>query len=90
LKLMERPDLYVVARILERLWRERSPMLKTRLQTAIGTNYDVFSKYLEWMVGRGLLSLVEEDGHQKVELTEEGRESYRKLVQWINEIVHAK
>lgn len=90
MKLMERPDLYVVARILERLWREPSPMLKTRLQTAIGTNYDVFSKYLEWMVGRGLLSLVEEDGHQKVELTEGGRESYRKLVQWINEIVNAK
>jgi predicted transcriptional regulator len=87
---VDRPDLYVVARILERLWRERSPMLRTRLQTAVGTNYDVFSKYLEWMVGRGLLSLVEEDGHQKVELTEEGQESYRKLVIWIDETVHMR
>lgn len=87
---MDRPDLYVVARILERLWREPSPMLKTRLQTAIGTNYDVFIRYLDWMTEKGLVALMEEDGHQKVMLTEEGRESYRKLVQWINEIVHGR
>jgi Mn-dependent DtxR family transcriptional regulator len=42
------------------------------------------------MVGKGLVDLIEEDGHQKVELTEEGRESYRRLVQWINETVHGK
>jgi predicted transcriptional regulator len=65
-------------------------MLKTHLQVAVGTNHDVLSKYLDWMCGRGLTSLVEEDGHQKVELTEDGRESYRKLVQWINETVHGK
>ena len=87
---MDRPDLYVVARILERLWHEPTPMLKTRLQTAVGTNYDVFSRYLDWMCERGLTVLVEEDGHEKVELTKEGRESYRKLVQWINETVHGK
>jgi predicted transcriptional regulator len=87
---LDRPDLYVVARMLDRLWRESEPMLKTRLQTAIGTNYDVFSRYLDWMCERGLTTLVEENGHQKVELTEEGRESYLKLVRWINETVHGK
>ncbi|MHC1709011.1 MAG: winged helix-turn-helix domain-containing protein [Methanomassiliicoccales archaeon] len=87
---LERPDLYVVARMLERLWHERSPMLKTRLQTAIGTNYDVFSRYLDWMLEKGLVTLIEQDGHQKVELTDEGRDSYRRLVQWINETVHGK
>lgn len=87
---MERPDLYVVARILERLWRENGPMLRTRLQVAVGTNFDVLSKYLDWMCERGLTLMVEEEGHQKVVLTEEGRDSYRKLVTWINETVHGK
>jgi predicted transcriptional regulator len=87
---MDRPDLYVVARILERLWREPEAMLKTRLQVAVGTNYDVLSRYLDWMCERGLAAMVEEDGHQKVLLTEEGRDSYRKLVIWINETVHGK
>jgi len=37
-----------------------------------------------------LVVFVENDGHQKVLLTEEGRGSYRKLVSWINETVHGK
>ncbi|HYS71493.1 MAG TPA: hypothetical protein VEM95_03630, partial [Thermoplasmata archaeon] len=53
----DRPDLYVVARLLERLWREDAPMVKTRLQVAANVNYDVFSRYLGWMAGRGLVSL---------------------------------
>ncbi|OPX62220.1 MAG: hypothetical protein A4E30_00785 [Methanomassiliicoccales archaeon PtaB.Bin215] len=87
---MDRPDLYVVARILERLWKETEPMLRTRLQVAVGTNFDVLTKYLDWMRERGLVVFVENDGHQKVLLTEEGKTSYRKLVGWINETVHGK
>lgn len=85
---MDRPDLYVVARLLERLWREDVPMLKTRLQVAANVNYDVFLRYLEWMLGRGLVVLENSpDGHERVGLTPRGREAYRKLVQWINEVV---
>jgi len=87
---MDRPDLYVVARILERLWREKEPMLRTRLQLAVGTNFDVLTKYLDWMQGRDLVAFVENDGHQKVLLTAEGRDSYHKLVIWINETVHGR
>lgn len=87
---MDRPDLYVVARILERLYHEPNPMLKTRLQVAVGTNYDVFVKYLEWMRTKGLIAIVDNDGHQMVRLTEDGSESYSKLVVWINETVHGK
>ncbi len=84
----DRPDLYVVARLLERLWREDSSMVKTRLQVAANVNYDVFSRYLEWMVGRGLVSLENSaDGHERVVLTRKGHEAYRKLVQWIDEVV---
>ena len=83
-----RPDLYVVARLLERLWREDAPMLKTRLQVAANVNYDVFTRYLSWLLARGLVVLENSpDGHERVALTPKGYESYRKLVQWINELV---
>jgi predicted transcriptional regulator len=88
---VDRPDLYIVARILERLWREEQPMLKTRLQTASNVNYDVFRRYAGWMVDRGLIALESSnDGHERIRLTPKGEEAYRKLVQWMNEVIHNK
>ena len=88
---MTRPDLYVVARILERLWKQDAPMLKTHLQLASRVNYDLFSKYLTWMTDRGLVRLeTSDDGHERVMLTQTGDESYKKLVQWINEVIHGR
>ncbi len=87
----DRPDLYVVARLLERLWREDGPMLKTRLQVAANVNYDVFARYLDWMRSHGLVSVENSpDGHERIVLTQKGHESYRKIVQWINEVVHGR
>jgi len=84
--LPDRPDLYVVARMLERLWRVGEPMLKTRLQVAANVNYDVFAKYLAWLVSRDLVLLVGgEDGHERVTLAEKGRKAYRRLVEWMDE-----
>jgi predicted transcriptional regulator len=86
---MDRPDLYVVARMLERLWRAEEPMVKTRLQVASRVNYDIFSRYLTWMLSKNLVSLnSKEDGHERVSLTPDGEEAYRKLVQWIDEVIH--
>lgn len=87
--IMERPDLYVVARILERLHREGDPVLRTRLQLASRVNYDTFTKYLDWMLAKQLVRLVPlENGHDGVALTPEGERSYGTLVRWINEIIH--
>lgn len=84
----DRPDVYVVARLLERLWREGEPMLKTRLQVAANVNYDVFKRYLEWCLERQLVSLENSpDGHERVAITEKGKSAYRRLVEWINEFV---
>jgi len=83
----DRPDLYVVARILERLWREGGPMIKTRLQVGAKVNYDVFTRYLVWMENRDLVSIHQvEDGHERVSISPKGEEAYRRLVQWINEV----
>jgi len=88
---LEKPDLYVLARHLEKLWRMNEPMLKTRLQTAANVNYDVFNRYLSWMLAHKLVALENsEDGHERVVLTDKGREAYLKLVQWINEVIHAR
>ena len=88
---LDRPDLYIVARVLERLWREEKPMLKTRLQLASRVNYDVFRRYVSWMSDRGLVSIENSsDGHERVGLTPKGEEAYRKLVQWINEVIHGR
>jgi predicted transcriptional regulator len=85
---LDRPDLYVVARLLERLWRENGPMVKTRLQVAANVNYDVFSRYLAWMLAKGLVVLEKNpDGHERVSLLPKGTEAYRRLVQWVNEMV---
>lgn len=85
---MERPDLYVVARILDRLWRSNGPVLRTHLQVASNVNYDIFVRYVDWMRDRGLVALEDAaDGHVRVRLTPAGQEAYRKMVQWINEVV---
>jgi predicted transcriptional regulator len=89
--LPERPDLYIVARILDRLWHENDPMLKTRLQLAARINYDAFSRYLEWMMEKGLVSRETfNDGHEGVRITAKGEEAYRRLVQWIDEVIYGK
>ncbi len=87
----ERPDFFVVARFLERLWREGDPMLKTRLQVAANVNYDVFAKYLAWLESRGLVTVEDNpDGHARVAITEKGKRAYRQLVEWINEFVFGR
>lgn len=86
---MDRPDLYVVARILDCLWEAESPMLRTHLQVAANVNYDILTRYLDWMDERNLIVLENsEDGHVRVALTEKGREAYRKVTQWISQVVH--
>lgn len=88
---MDRPDLYVVARILDRLWEADDPILRTHLQVASNVNYDIFTRYLEWMRERDLVQLEDSaDGHIRISLTATGREAYRKVVQWINEVVRGQ
>ena len=86
---MDRPDFYVLARILERLWREDGPMLKTRLQVATNLNYDILMKYLAWMSARGFVSFESNSNHEVVALTPKGREAYSNLVRTMSEVLHS-
>lgn len=86
-----KPDLYVVARILEALWRHEGPIAKTRLQVASNLNYDIFTRYLDWMISKGLVRAEHEpDGHERFQLTQEGQEAYRRVVQWVNDVVFGR
>lgn len=83
---MERPDLYVVARFLDILYRNGSPMKKTNIQMPLGVNYPRFIEYLEWMSKHGLVSeTLDQDQVSKISLTPKGIESYHKLVDWIKD-----
>ncbi|OPY31701.1 MAG: hypothetical protein A4E32_01303 [Methanomassiliicoccales archaeon PtaU1.Bin124] len=82
-----KPDMYVLSRILDRLWKEENGMMRTRLQVATNTSYDNLVRYVTWMTEKGLVTIIPNDGHEVVALTEKGREAYRRIVLWIFETV---
>lgn len=85
---LERPDIYVLSRLLDRLWREEGPMLRTWLQVGTNLSYDNLVRYLQWMQDRGLIVVNDgDDGHQTVLLTSKGKDAYRTVVLWINDMV---
>ena len=51
----DRPDLFVVVRILEALYRNKGPMRPTMLGRASEMNYDRLNRYLDYFVARGLV-----------------------------------
>jgi predicted transcriptional regulator len=67
-----RPNLYVVARFLDHL-AARSHTRST-LQAAVGVNYDIFRRYLEFLAARGLVAIQPREGSDGVRLTPQGHE----------------
>jgi len=84
---MDRPDIYVLSRLLERIWRENGPMVKTRLQVACNVNYDLMTKYLDWMAVKGFVTFEAKDGHDLVCLTPSGKEAYMKILQVVGDVL---
>ena len=87
---MDKPDLYVVARFLERLHDAEAPPRKTDLQLQVRVNYTIFQRYLAWLEARGFVRVAPgADGAERVHLTPKGRDAYRTLVAWIREALGA-
>lgn len=83
---MEKPDLYVVARFLDIMYRNGSSMRKTNIQMLLGINYPRFIEYLDWLANHQLVAQApDEAGVERVMLTPKGVESYHRLVDWIRE-----
>lgn len=75
-----RPDLYVVARFLDQLWRPDKVFSKSQLQAAVRLNYDLFRKYLTYLQARGFVTVrPDERGTDLVRITPEGLAAYKRL-----------
>jgi predicted transcriptional regulator len=74
-----KPDLYVIARIIEAI-TEKNKLNKTTLATSTGLAYDRLVRYLSWMSDKGFVKIDEEG---LVHLTKEGVKAYDELVLWI-------
>ena len=84
---MEKPDLYVVARFLDIMYRNGSAMKKTNIQMLLGVNYPRFIEYLDWLLKHDLVSegFDEEEKSERIRLTPKGIDSYHRVVDWIKE-----
>jgi predicted transcriptional regulator len=74
--MMDRPDLFVIGRILEGLLS--GPLLRTQLQQRAGLNYTVFLRYLDYLAYLQLVAVGAADGG-RVEITPRGADAYRFL-----------
>ena len=78
-----KPDLYVVARIINVL-KNKGRTKRTELAVRTGVAYDRLIKYVDWMCQEGLLQI---DDEGNVSITKLGLETYDKLVKWILQYV---
>ncbi len=79
-----RPDLYVVARFLDKLCVADASYTRSKLQAAVRLNYDLFRSYLAWLEQKGFVTQsTEKDAKQVVRVTPAGLEAYHQLVEWI-------
>ena len=79
-----RPDLHIVARFLDRLAEPGTgPLTKSRLQRAVGLNYDLFRKYLAILVERGWVASSGQDDRETFVLSEDGHRIRKELVAWL-------
>jgi predicted transcriptional regulator len=86
---LEKPDLYVVARFLDIMYRNGSGMKKTNIQMLLGVNYPRFLEYLDWLLKHDLVEeKTDEDKTERIVLTPKGIDSYHRLVDWIKETLN--
>jgi predicted transcriptional regulator len=83
---LERPDLYVLARFLDKMYDNHLPLKKTNLQMRVGLNYPRFMEYLEWLISHGLIQrTMDDEGTEVYSLSSQGVDAHRRLVAWIRE-----
>jgi predicted transcriptional regulator len=79
-----KPDLYIVARMVEKLLQAKDGALKrTQLQMKSGLNWGVFTKYLDLLLSRDLVVMESRRDGEYVVVTAQGRKAYRLLIESI-------
>ena len=85
---MEKPDLYVVARFLDIMYRNGPALKKTNIQMLLGLNYGRFIEYLDWLLKRQLVAeTTDEEEGERIMLTSKGIDAYNTVVDWIKEML---
>jgi predicted transcriptional regulator len=82
-----KPDLYVVARFLDRLAQPGASYTRSKLQLAVRLNYDLFRWYLAFLEAKGFVEVAPEDGRDVVRLTAAGRAADRELGDWVRRLL---
>lgn len=82
-----KPDLYVVARFLDRLSEPDRAFTRAQLQLAVRLNWDLFRRYLAFLEARGLVAVEKAGERDVVALTAAGRETRRRLLEWVRDVV---
>jgi predicted transcriptional regulator len=83
-----KPDIYIIARILEKLWLKGGSCRKSELQMASNLNFDIYSRYLSWMVEKELLEIEKlAERNIRVKIKQKGLKTYDIMVEWIKENV---
>ncbi|HUR61744.1 MAG TPA: hypothetical protein VM286_05200 [Candidatus Thermoplasmatota archaeon] len=77
-----RPDLYVLARFLERLAEPR-PWTRASLQLAVRLNYTLFARYLDFLAGKGWVRIEATETPATIVLTHAGHEAWSALRTWL-------
>lgn len=83
----DRPDLYVVARFLDRLCEPGAAFTRSRLQAAVRLNYDLFRSYLGWLDTKGLVVTTNEKGKEIIRISPAGLEAHHQLVGWLRRML---
>jgi len=53
---------------------------------SVRLNYQTFLKYFEWLESHELVRVIADDeGSERITLSEKGMEAHRRLVEWIKE-----
>ena len=79
-----RPDLHILARFLDRMAQPGvGPFTKSKLQRAVGLNYDLFRKYLAVLLERGWVTALGKDARETFVLSEDGRRIRKELAAWL-------
>jgi predicted transcriptional regulator len=83
---LEKPDLYIVGRFLDIIYKNGSPMKKTNIQMSLRLTYPRFKEYLQWMLEHQLVVEIqeEEEKSERIMLTPKGIDSYHRMVDWIS------
>lgn len=84
-----RPDLYVLARFLDRLAEPGATWTRSSLQPAVRLNYDLYRRYLAFLEEKAWIAWREGERSPEVMLTAEGREARRRLVAWLQDVFGA-